>query len=840
MLLFHIFLLALILIQKFNIKIFKNSSFLAFTKLKDNVGFISNIFNKYKLKKLQKFISKVGEMSDKYLSLLIIINVLIIIFYILLNIYVNIELSSKLNEYVNIYNKFHLNKSTFLLLSLRGGPPSKGGVAPALPGVRVKALSRPIPVYLMSGVKRLPKFHYSSNANDIFNLNNLRNNLPKISEVFINKDLFDNDVKFKELDDKFANLFIFLIIFKVFILKKDYNRVVKILFENLSAIGVDIKKQIVFRNILKGLSQELSTDGVEVFTSRPKGGPSLPRRTRLGGGSPSQGGRATPHAALVMDRGYKYNTETDKQGFDFSLEYPLGNIQIEELFLELLEYSEKRSAIVNSKLWNKIIFILKSFYKFNLQDLNTIGEVHLNKLRNEFKLLGNVDKFKEATGRKYVGVVNRPKRPWTEHAYQKEFDLYLEICLSDLKKELVNWISNHNQVLLSDITNLTSVIEQVILNMNRDLANFIFESGETSVDYNQNPRIISKINRLNKESINEFISLRNRNIKILSDNIKDICLIKTLDSKFNKLDLLTSPLFKKIQDILNSDLSCSDKQISIEKTLVEYDVSFFKEHLDNSSNQFKLLNLEYVKLLQNLNRFLKFYLINKYANLIKMFNSDKDNKYALIILMILYLGNLRTISFVFKEMLNIIFNPGMDGINKTNLIFMIANKFIKIFNLIKPEKVSLIVEKLCSFNNLKNLIKNMPDIDKVSLGDTLFSIIFDRSEIFELKVIKSKLLTEIFVKVNPIYFNDLISCSISLTQLPMLVKPRNIIKDGEYFPYIIGNTNVLSLNECKVIKNKFTQRYETEGSDLFYQSIDFLNSIKFKINIPMLNFVIGE
>jgi hypothetical protein len=382
----------------------------------------------------------------------------------------------------------------------------------------------------------------------------------------------------------------------------------------------------------------------------------------------------------------------------------------------------------------------------------------------------------------------------------------------------------------------------VILDMNRDLSNFIFESGETSIDYSQNPRIISKINRLNKESIKEFISDRNRNIKILSDNIKDIYLIKTMDSKFNKLDLLTSPLFKKIYDILNSDLSSSDKQIGIEKTLVEYDVSFFKQHLDNSSNQYKILNLEYVKLLQNLNRFIKLYLINKYQNLIKMFNSDKDNKYALIILMILYLGNDRTISFVFKEMLNIIFGAASskDGVNKTNLIFMIANKFIKIFNFIKPEKISLIVENLCSFNNLKILIKDMNDKDKVSLGDTLFSIIFEKSEVFELNIIKSKLLTEIFVKVNPIYFNDFISCSVSMTQLPMLVKPRNIGKDGEYFPYIISNTNVLSLNECKVIKNKYTQRNATEGSDLFYKSIDFLNSIKFKINIPMLNFVIRE
>jgi hypothetical protein len=216
------------------------------------------------------------------------------------------------------------------------------------------------------------RFHYSSNAKVNFNLINLRNNLPKISDVFINKDIFDNDVKIKELDLKFANLFIFLIIFKVFIFKKDYNRVVKILFENLSAIGVDIKYIIVFKKLLNGLNDELSKDEFEVFT---------------------------------------HKKEVDKHGFDFSLGYNDGNIKIEELFLELMEYSEKRSAIVNSKIWNKIIFILNSFYKFNLQELNTIGEVHLNKLRKEFKLLSNVDRFKEATGRKYVGVVNRPKKP---------------------------------------------------------------------------------------------------------------------------------------------------------------------------------------------------------------------------------------------------------------------------------------------------------------------------------------------------------------------------------------------------------------------------------------------
>jgi hypothetical protein len=64
MVLFHIFLLALILIQKFNLKIFKKSSTLAFAWFtlwdKAKVGFIGKIFNKYKLNKLQNLISKIG------------------------------------------------------------------------------------------------------------------------------------------------------------------------------------------------------------------------------------------------------------------------------------------------------------------------------------------------------------------------------------------------------------------------------------------------------------------------------------------------------------------------------------------------------------------------------------------------------------------------------------------------------------------------------------------------------------------------------------------------------------------------------------------------------------
>ena len=108
MILIHIILLVLILIQKFNIKIVKNSS----------VGFISKIFNKYKLNKIKNFVNIIGELTNTYLTVLIILNVIMIVFYIFLNVYINIELSSNLNDYINVYNKFQIKKGGILLLLL--------------------------------------------------------------------------------------------------------------------------------------------------------------------------------------------------------------------------------------------------------------------------------------------------------------------------------------------------------------------------------------------------------------------------------------------------------------------------------------------------------------------------------------------------------------------------------------------------------------------------------------------------------------------------------------------------------------------------------------------------
>ena len=166
MILFHIIIICFILLKNYNIKIISNGG----------VSLISKITNKYKLNKLQFIIDKLSNMSKNYLLLLLIINVLILLFYIFLNIYILNELSNNLNEYIYAYNK--INKGVVLLLA----SPSARGARVAWGGGGVMVNNK---------VKIGSCFYYSSNAKDIFNLNTLRNNLPKISDVFINKDIFD-------------------------------------------------------------------------------------------------------------------------------------------------------------------------------------------------------------------------------------------------------------------------------------------------------------------------------------------------------------------------------------------------------------------------------------------------------------------------------------------------------------------------------------------------------------------------------------------------------------------------------------------------------------------------
>lgn len=490
--------------------------------------------------------------------------------------------------------------------------------------------------------------------------------------------------------------------------------------------------------------------------------------------------------------------------------------------------------------------MLKCINNFNISELEILGDKLLNKLKNDYNTFGTVDQFSGFPGLK-KGKVQKARKPWSNRAYQTCFDVYLKNVLNELNKELINWISKRNNILFSDVSNWKVVFDEVIFNMNEYLGFMLFGVEPNDITLSSNPKIISYINRIDKINISEFFKKnRSRNVGLLYDLLIKIDSMRILENKINKLSLKDSPLLQMLDDLLKAPYTnLIDIQIAIEKALVNYELKFFKEYFSNNSNQIKIINQEYENILNNYNVFIKGFTINKYSKLIELFNKNKDKGYGIIVLMILYMGRDRTISFIFKEILNGLFNPSSnldlgEGINKTKLIYMLAKRFIKHISLIESTSVDKAVNNICTFKDLKALIKNMSEIDLVHLGDTLFSLIQNKSELFELNLIKSKHSAEVLVKFNSIYYNSFIISSVTISQLPMIVQPRAVGSDGLYFPYINPETNVLNLSENKIIKGKYDQRYKTEGSDIFYSSINYLNSIKFKINIPMLMFVLEE
>jgi DNA-dependent RNA polymerase len=375
----------------------------------------------------------------------------------------------------------------------------------------------------------------------------------------------------------------------------------------------------------------------------------------------------------------------------------------------------------------------------------------------------------------------------------------------------------------------------------------LFNKASNELILSSHPKIISYINKINKINISDFYAEnRSRNVGILYELLLKTGTMNVLENKINKF-ISDSPLLQMLDDVLNTkkNINILDKQTTIEKILIEYELKYFKEYFDNNKNQIKFITQEYENILNNYNVFFKEFSINKYSKIKNLFNKNKDKGYGIIVLMILYMGKDKTISIVFKEILIILFNPNSKedikrGINKTNLIYRLARKYIKHISLIESIDADKNINNICTFKELKELSKNLSEIDLVHLGDTLFSLINNGSEIFTLTLIKERNSAEILVKINPSYYNSFIVSSVNITQLPMIVKPREIDLEGLYFPYVLTQSNVLNLNENKIIRSKYEQRYKTEGSSLFYDSINYLNSIKFKINVPMLRLVVEE
>ena len=209
----------------------------------------------------------------------------------------------------------------------------------------------------------------------------------------------------------------------------------------------------------------------------------------------------------------------------------------------------------------------------------------------------------------------------------------------------------------------------------------------------------------NLDVLNEIVNIKNK--------------IKSDESKEGKLSFNSeSKLIELLYDIVNANnIDPYVKQLSIENTILEYDLDWFNKQIGNSVDiRSIILHDIYKKLIHCINKIIKKYVINDFELLLKDLKSDNINTKgkAMTVLVFIFLGEDKTISLVFSELINILsrFNSSSVtiGENRTEVLFKISQKIFRVCLILK-EKLSSenkYVQKLnkyLSIQDIKNIFK---------------------------------------------------------------------------------------------------------------------------------------
>ena len=170
----------------------------------------------------------------------------------------------------------------------------------------------------------------------------------------------------------------------------------------------------------------------------------------------------------------------------------------------------------------------------------------------------------------------------------------------------------------------------------------------------------------------------------------------------------------------------SDKQILIEKTILDYEKNFFEENLAN--REVKVLQDVYPILIKNYNWLLNRYTSNNFTLLKKDLNNDNEKLYwnSLFILMFIYFGIDKVVSFTFSQLLSLT-NNNDEMKSKTsrtmNLANLFINKILRLNGKTINKDIYSILSKIKSLDQLKHETKNINDIQSFWLGDTIINFI---------------------------------------------------------------------------------------------------------------------
>nr|QWO71472.1 RNA polymerase [Termitomyces sp. T70a] len=559
-----------------------------------------------------------------------------------------------------------------------------------------------------------------------------------------------------------------------------------------------------------------------------------------------------------------------------------GRISVaDSLLLTIEKYADNRGVQVNVERLDKLVTLIKNSLELKNKELDSEVNKIIKHVEEECKEYGVSIQYKSAGSRKHPGR----QIEWTHDKYEKEFNNVITQAIKNINQQLFICVYDGKDINYDKVTSLSKSINDRLLAFNDYIVELLFfGSGVKGIEKSKDSlvhslgtdagkgvirsRVVitkgstqSLINKIDKANVSEFLYKGKDNTRDLQTFLNIINEIENMDKIENKIDKLSSlntPLLKTIKYILSTKITPYEKQVAIEKALIDYELDYFNRNMDSSEARYKILHSVYPKFKKAYEGLINEYKSNNYFKLKKLIkilksksingnysldidNDSKEFYNIVVVLIIMYLGSDKCISYSFSQMVTLL-NSTTDDHKRTNIAINLGNKVIRLIKNINIKEESKLAV-LFSLNELRSLITKLDDRGYYWLGDTLLHLITDNYDIIlEEIVLPTNKVKDSYtiLRFNEKFISDLTVGSVNLVQLPMLSQPREIDSKGNYYPYINTESTNLHLFEGRLIKSKYNVRDLTQGSELLYQGINYLNSMKFQINKLMLNFVLNE
>jgi DNA-dependent RNA polymerase len=351
-------------------------------------------------------------------------------------------------------------------------------------------------------------------------------------------------------------------------------------------------------------------------------------------------------------------------------------------------------SLVEGKISEKglAVKVLKGFSISVVSIYSTNDEELIRKMERRYaKMLKDI----EAVFNTKTKVHGRKKRvkDRSPSDYKSDVSVIIISARYDNQEEMLNWLKNNIQQPYQELEiGLSSMLESIKI-LYQDNLNRLFKD-HPLLDYSRESMkgVVKGKNSKKIGTGRQERKVSGNSGKINISSVKDVHLmLGTIDlykedlsklegKRLSKLDGMSNTnLYSMLLYIIdNPNLSLEEKQLIIEKTCLEYDMSWFEKELNSMTPtiQTKILHDIYKKTLQELEKITSPFITKRYYLLQRDLNSNSKTKIhdAMAILVILFLGYNNVISISFKAILNILSENKEDqGVSRTVLLMKIGD-----------------------------------------------------------------------------------------------------------------------------------------------------------------------